>query len=81
MHSLAKAKIRASDDLRVIGFDDLKYFELLGAFLTTVPQPYRELAANAMRTMLNRLAEPTLPPTALLSNPLLVVRTSCLCRI
>lgn len=77
MHSLAKAKIRVPDDLRVIGFDNLKYSELLGVSLTTVAQPYRELAANAMRTMLNRLADPTLPPTALLSNPRLVVRTSC----
>jgi DNA-binding LacI/PurR family transcriptional regulator len=35
------------------------------------------MAANAMRAMLNRLADPTLPATALLSGPHLVVRSSC----
>jgi hypothetical protein len=34
----------------------LRYSKLLGVSLTTIAQPYRELAANAMRTMLNRLA-------------------------
>ncbi|MDP9291386.1 MAG: GntR family transcriptional regulator [Verrucomicrobiota bacterium] len=77
MHSLAKAKIRVPDDLRLVGFDNLKYAELFGVPLTTVSQPHRDMAANAMRAMLNRLADPTLPPTALLSHPRLVVRTSC----
>ncbi len=77
MHSLAKAKIRVPDDIRLIGFDNLKYAELFGVPLTTVSQPLRDMAANAMRAMLNRLADPTLPATALLSNPRLVVRASC----
>jgi DNA-binding LacI/PurR family transcriptional regulator len=77
MHSLAKAKIRVPDDIRLIGFDNLKYAELFGVPLTTVSQPLRDMAANAMRAMLNRLADPTLPPTALFSNPRLVVRDSC----
>ena len=77
MHSLTKAKIRVPEDIRLIGFDNLKYAELLGVPLTTVSQPHADLAANAMRAMLNRLADPTLPPTALLSQPRLVVRTSC----
>jgi DNA-binding LacI/PurR family transcriptional regulator len=77
MHSLAKGKIRVPDDIRLIGFDNLKYAELFGVPLTTVSQPLRDMAANAMRAMLNRLADPTLPATALLSNPRLVVRDSC----
>ena len=63
MHSLAKAKIRVPDDIRLIGFDNRKYAELLGVPLTTVSQPHRDMAANAMRAMLNRLADPTLPPS------------------
>ena len=77
MHSLAKRKTRVPDDIRLIGFDNLKYAELFGVPLTTVSQPLRDMAANAMRAMLNRLADPTLPATALLSNPRLVVRDSC----
>jgi DNA-binding LacI/PurR family transcriptional regulator len=59
MHSLAKAKIRVPDDMRLIGFDNLKYAELFGVPLTTVSQPLRDMAANAMRAMLNRLEDPT----------------------
>jgi len=38
---------------------------------------YRDLARNALRAMFDRLTDPTLPPTELLSKPQLVVRTSC----
>ena len=65
------------DDVRLIGFDDLKYAELLGVPLTTISQTLREMGANAIRAMLSRLADPTLPPITLLSNPQLVVRASC----
>jgi DNA-binding LacI/PurR family transcriptional regulator len=42
-----------------------------------VAQPNRDLARNALRAMFDRLADPALPPTELLSKPHLVVRTSC----
>ncbi len=77
MHSFAKLKIHVPKDIRLIAFDNLRYAELLAVPLTTVAQPYRDMAANAMRAMLNRLADPTLPATALLSSPRLVVRSSC----
>jgi DNA-binding LacI/PurR family transcriptional regulator len=77
MHSLAKAKILVPEHIRLVGFDNLKYAELFSVPLTTVSQPLRNMAANAMRAMLNRLADPTLPPTTLLSNPTLVIRASC----
>lgn len=77
MQSFAKLRIRVPEDVRLIAFDNLRYAELLAVPLTTVAQPYREMAANAMRAMLNRLADPTLPATALLSSPHLVVRSSC----
>jgi DNA-binding LacI/PurR family transcriptional regulator len=77
MHSFAKVKIRVPEDIRLIGFDNLKYAELLAVPLTTISQPYREMARNALRAMLSRLADPTLPATSLLSCPRLVVRSSC----
>jgi len=45
--------------------------------LTTISQPLREMGTNAIRAMLSRLADPTLPPITMLSNPQLVVRASC----
>lgn len=73
MYTFAKLRIRVPENIRLIAFDNA---ELLAVPLTTVSQPYREMAANAMRAMLNRLADPTLPATALLSSPHLVVRSS-----
>ena len=46
-----------------MGFDDLKYAQLLTTLLTTVSQPYRDFARNAMRAMFDRLTDPLLPPT------------------
>jgi len=62
MKSLAKLKVRVPEDIRLIGFDNLEYAELLAVPLTTMAQPYREMASNAMRAMRSRLADPTLPP-------------------
>lgn len=77
MNSLAKLKMRVPEDMRLIGFDNLEYAELLAVPLTTIAQPYREMASNAMRAMRSRLSDPSLPPTTLLSTPSIVVRSSC----
>jgi hypothetical protein len=77
MNSLAKLKIRVPEDMRLIGFDNLEYAELLAVPLTTIAQPDREMASNAMRAMRSRLIDPSLPPTTLLSTPSIVVRCSC----
>jgi DNA-binding LacI/PurR family transcriptional regulator len=77
MRSLSKAKIRVPEDIRLVGFDNLKYAELLTVPLTTVSQPYREMARNGLRAMLSRLSDPTLPATSFLSRPSLEIRASC----
>jgi LacI family transcriptional regulator len=64
-------------DVRVVGFDDVKYATLLGVTLTTIHQPCRDIAITAFRAMLERIAEPTLPARSMLLSPRLVVRESC----
>lgn len=69
--------IRSPEDIRVVGFDDVKYAMLVSVPLTTIHQPCRDIAYVAFQTMLRRLAEPTLPVQSINLTPSLVVRESC----
>ena len=75
--SLAKNSVRVPRDLRVVGFDDAKSAASPTVSLTTIRQPYRDIALTAFRAMLERLAEPAVPARSLLLTPQLVVRESC----
>lgn len=69
--------VRTPHDIRVVGFDDVKYAMLVSVPLTTIHQPCRDIAHVAFQTMLRRLAEPTLPAQSISLTPNLVVRESC----
>lgn len=77
MRSLERMNVRVPRDVRIVGFDDVKYATLLSVPLTTIHQPCREIAVAALRAMLERTAEPTLPPRNIVLTPRLVVRESC----
>lgn len=77
MNTLARLKMRVPEDVRVVGCDDVRYAQLLREPLTTVNQPCRDIATIAMKTMLDRIADPGMPTRTLLLNPKLVVRGSC----
>ncbi len=77
LRSLEAEGLRVPRDLRVVGFDDVKYATLVSPPLTTIHQPCRDIATIAFRTMMERLAEPTLPARSLSLAPRLVVRESC----
>jgi LacI family transcriptional regulator len=77
LRALEQAKLRVPRDVRLVGFDDVKYATLLGVTLTTIHQPCRDIAVTAFRAMLERIAEPTLPARSMFLSPRLVVRESC----
>ncbi len=77
LRSLARAGLRTPDDVRVVGFDDVRHATMLSVPLTTMHQPCREIAIVAVRAMLDRIADPTLPARGLALSPSLVVRESC----
>lgn len=77
MCSIEASGFRVPKDFRVVGFDDVKYATLVSPPLTTIHQPCRDLAVIAFRTMLDRLAEPTLAARNISLTPHLVVRESC----
>jgi LacI family transcriptional regulator len=77
MRSMETQGVHTPRDVRGVGFDDVKYATLVSVPLTTIHQPCRDIAIMAFRTMMERLAEPTLPPRSITLTPHLVVRESC----
>ena len=77
MRSLENLGLRVPRDVRVAGFDDVKYSTLLSVPLTTIHQPCRDIARIAFRLLLARIAEPSLPPHNVFLTPTLIVRESC----
>jgi len=77
LHSLDSAGYRVPRDVRVVGFDDVKYATLLRVPLTTIHQPTEALGTVAVQTLLERSRNRTLPPRDILLQATLVVRKSC----
>lgn len=77
MHQLDLLGYKVPDDVRVVGFDDVKYAKLLRVPLTTVQQPCQALGTLAVQAMYERLHHPDLPPREMLITAPLVVRDSC----
>lgn len=69
--------IRVPEDVRVVGFDDLPTNQYLPVSLTTIRQPIKALAEEAIRTMLNRIDNPDMPARDISIRTDLVVRESC----
>jgi GntR family transcriptional regulator, arabinose operon transcriptional repressor len=77
MHALLAQNMKVPEDVRLVGIDDVSYASLLPVPLTTVHQPTREIGEAALRTMLDRIHAPRVPPRELLLDGELVVRKSC----
>ena len=77
MQHLIALGYRIPDDIRVAGFDDVKYARLLPVPLTTIHQPCRNIGEAAMAAMLERVSRPDMPARDILLGCKLVVRDSC----
>jgi GntR family transcriptional regulator of arabinose operon len=77
MHTLISLGRRIPEDIRIVGIDDVKYARLLPVPLTTQHQPCRDIGKVALSVMLDRIANPGLPPRDVLLGCELVVRRSC----
>jgi DNA-binding LacI/PurR family transcriptional regulator len=76
MASLNTLGVNVPSEVKVTGFDDLRYASLLQTPLTTVHQPCLELGAAALAAMFARIAHPTMPACDHLLDFKLVVRQS-----
>jgi LacI family transcriptional regulator len=79
LHALARGGVRVPEELSVTGFDDIFPGSLFEPSLTTVHQPMRLLGERACARLLDRIAQPDLPPQVELLPTDLVLRKSCGC--
>jgi len=77
LQTLTRLGVKTPGDLRVVGFDDVRFATLLPVPLTTMHQPCHDIALTAFNAMKERIANPTLPARSLLLGPKLIVRESC----
>lgn len=76
MRVLAAMSLEVPKDIKLAGFDDVKYASLLPVPLTTVSQPCHEMGAACINAMVDRLRRPGLPPRDIVVNFSLKVRES-----
>ena len=75
-NTLRKLKLRIPEDVRLAGFDDVNYAQLMTPPLTTVHQPCEDLAVLAYRTLRERMHAPDIPSRRILLPASLVIRES-----
>ena len=77
MHTLLKLGVKVPRQVRIVGFDDVRYASLLPVPLTTLRQPCFEIGITAMKAMLARLTDPSMVPRTISLDCEIVVRDSC----
>lgn len=78
LHTLDELGVAVPGEVRVAGFDDVRYSRLLRVPLTTIHQPCRAIGTTAMRAMRERIESPGLPARDILLDAALVRRRSTL---
>jgi DNA-binding LacI/PurR family transcriptional regulator len=77
MGELEEIGVSVPEDLRIVGFDDIRYASMLKVPLTTLHQPATEIGDLAVETMLWRLENPTRPPRTVTAATAIIQRASC----
>ena len=74
--TLEKAGLRVPEDVMLTGFADLSVASLMTPQLTTIRQNREQMAQAAFRRLLERIANPSLPPCDIFLPAPLIVRGS-----
>ncbi|MER6101673.1 LacI family DNA-binding transcriptional regulator [Streptomyces sp. NPDC001832] len=80
LRALERRGIRVPEDIAVTGFDGIPLSRLVRPPLTTVRQPIRQLGAQAVELLVQRLADRDRDPVSLMLPVSMVRRASCGCR-
>ncbi|MFJ4758745.1 LacI family DNA-binding transcriptional regulator [Streptomyces sp. NPDC088763] len=79
LRALREHRLSVPGDIALCCFDDFAWADLFSPRLTAIAQPSREIGAEAVRVLLDRLAEPDGPARTLRLPCTFVHRTSCGC--
>jgi LacI family transcriptional regulator len=76
LRAAAEAGCSVPQDLAVVGYDDLELAHFTNPPLTTIAQPKKEVGAQAIRLLVDRISRKSRPPSRLVLPPELIVRRS-----
>ncbi|MEU1405181.1 LacI family DNA-binding transcriptional regulator [Streptomyces sp. NPDC005728] len=79
LRTLRRQGLVVPDDIALCCFDDFAWADLFSPRLTAIAQPSREIGAQAVRVLLDRLATPDRPARTVRLPCAFVHRTSCGC--
>lgn len=79
LRALRERGLSVPDDLALCCFDDFAWADLFTPRLTAISQPSKDIGAQAVRLLLERLASPSRPGRTVRLPSTLVHRTSCGC--
>ena len=76
LRAAAEAGCSVPEDLAVVGYDDLELAHFTNPPLTTIAQPKKEIGAQAVNLLVDRMSHKSRPPSRLVLAPELIVRRS-----
>ena len=76
LRAAAEAGYSVPQDLAVVGYDDLEIAHFTNPPLTTIAQPKKEIGAQAVNLLVDRMSRKTRPPSRLVLAPELIIRRS-----
>ncbi|MER6287284.1 LacI family DNA-binding transcriptional regulator [Streptomyces sviceus] len=79
LRALRERGLSVPDDLALCCFDDFAWADLFSPRLTAIAQPSREIGAQAVRVLLERLVRPDRPARTVRLDCTFMHRTSCGC--
>ncbi|MFF4544427.1 LacI family DNA-binding transcriptional regulator [Streptomyces sp. NPDC001406] len=79
LRALRERGLSVPDDIALCCFDDFAWADLFSPRLTAIAQPSKEIGAQAVRVLLDRLAAPDRPARTVRLPCTFVHRTSCGC--
>lgn len=76
LRAVAEVDCSVPEDLAVVGYDDLELAHFTNPPLTTIAQPKKEIGAQAVNLLVDRMSQRSRPPIRLVLAPELIVRRS-----
>lgn len=69
--------ISVPEHLRIVGFDDVHYAQMLRVPLTTIHQSVQQIGNLALETLLWRIEHPDAPARTINAETRMIIRESC----
>jgi LacI family transcriptional regulator len=79
LRAVTELGMRCPDDVAVVSFDGIADTAYSTPALTTMTQPFDDIGAGAVAGLVERIGDPTVPPTTITLPVRLVLRESCGC--